>query len=348
LFKQSLLSSAQDSTCGKSLPSDDNGKNEANTITIGDSHMSESAVDHQSQACIDDYYSEDDSENYSEDENSECIADARKFHSGKYEARFTWLYYSYSKAGYCCKLCEIFCPVLLHNKAPNPFVSGIMLGSHPSRKLSAHSSSKTHLAACEREGFAKSSNLKPTVYTLLTEGAVKQNKEEILRNRRYFSTLVKTVFFVVQKRWALDGVSDVMDHMQAMGTDDITQYLQYHSNLKYTSSQSVSDIVREINNVLESDLLDALRKADSYALLADESSDESHREQFAILARFKKEEIVDDFFLGIIEVKRTDAASLMAAIEEFLRAKNIDITKAAFVGFDGCNTMSGENKGKQI
>ena len=40
-----------------------------------------------------------------------------------------------------------------------------------------------------------------------------------------------------------------------------------------------------------------------------------------------------------------DAATLIGEIEKFLQAKGVDISKAMFVGFDGCNTMSGENKG---
>jgi len=46
-----------------------------------------------------------------------------------------------------------------------------------------------------------------------------------------------------------------------------------------------------------------------------------------------------------VHVKRTDAASLMAAKEEFLRAKAIPMAKIMFIGFDGCNIMSGVNKG---
>ena len=85
-----------------------------------------------------------------------------------------------------------------------------------------------------------------------------------------------------------------------------------------------------------------------YSLLADESSDDSHQEQFAILCRFSFKCKVDDYYLGLIEVTGTDSASLMEAIERFLMAKGIDITKAVFVGFDGCNTMSGENNGNII
>ena len=93
-----------------------------------------------------------------------------------------------------------------------------------------------------------------------------------------------------------------------------------------------------INSCLEEELLDALRKTDMYSLLADESSDDSHREQFVILCRFSLKCKVDDYYLGLMEqVTGTDSASLMEAIERFLMAKGIDITKAVFVGFDGCN-----------
>ena len=71
-------------------------------------------------------------------------------------------------------------------------------------------------------------------------------------------------------------------------------------------------------------------------------------EQFAILVRFPCDKSVRDHFLGIIHVERTDAASLMQAIEIFLQAKGVDIKKAFFVGFYGCNTMSGENKGSVL
>ena len=108
----------------------------------------------------------------------------------------------------------------------------------------------------------------------------------------------------------------------------------------------MSELLKCIDCVVEQDNLAKLRKAESYALLADEPSDEAHREQFAVLVRFKDCRQIKELFLGIIELKRTDAESFMTAIQNFLTTKGVDITKAVFVGFDGCNVMSGENKGK--
>lgn len=56
---------------------------------------------------------------------------------------------------------------------------------------------------------------------------------------------------------------------------------------------------------------------------------------------------VGDHYLGLIEVQRTDTESLMKEIERFLIAKGIRVENAMFVGFNGCNTMSGQNKGNK-
>ena len=67
-----------------------------------------------------------------------------------------------------------------------------------------------------------------------------------------------------------------------------------------------------------------MRKCDYFSLLANESSDEANRTQFAILIRCLVNRYVDDHLLGIINVSRTDAATLMGEIERFLLAKGVD------------------------
>lgn len=44
-------------------------------------------------------------------------------------------------------------------------------------------------------------------------------------------------------------------------------------------------------------------------------------------------------------MERTDALSLMNAIQTFCLGKGIDIARCRFVGFDGANVMSGEITG---
>ena len=214
----------------------------------------------------------------------------------------------------------------------NPFTAGIRLGTHPSRKLLKHENSKIHKRAHTKYSNTNtdtgSYKKKSTIIDMLNDSQEKRDNIERNRNRDYVASLVKTVHFIVRKRWALDSTDEFINMLQELGTADVTEYLKFHPKLKYTSWISITELVQSISHVLEADILAAIRKADHYALLADESSDDSHREQFAILARFEfKAGRVDDYYLGLIEVRRTDAASLMQAIEGFLIAKGIDIKK---------------------
>ncbi|XP_052245734.1 uncharacterized protein LOC127854716 [Dreissena polymorpha] len=55
----------------------------------------------------------------------------------------------------------------------------------------------------------------------------------------------------------------------------------------------------------------------------------------------------EDHFMGLVNVERTDAESLLNAINQFCIGKGIDIRRCRFVGFDGANVMSGEVSGLQ-
>lgn len=111
------------------------------------------------------------------------------------------------------------------------------------------------------------------------------------------------------------------------------------------SSTSVTDIIEAISRPIEEELLSSLRNAKYFALLADESTDEANREQFSIMCKWLHNNEVKEHYMGLIHVKKTDALSLLTAIEQFFMAKNVDLTKVRFLGFDGTNTMSGEVTG---
>lgn len=275
------------------------------------------------------------------------VPDCRKFSSTKYEALYTWLYYSAAKQGYCCKLCEVFCP-LLDNGTISPYVTGIKLSDHPTRQLQRHQQSNNHQKAVTKQAnILAEKGKEPLVLQLLKKKSQIDATEEVSRNREYFSCLVKTIYFLVRQHWSLDSVSDLMNHIENIGNDQIAAYLDKHPNLKYTSSTSVAELLNAISLHLEMKFYEKFQKVQAFALLADESSDQGHREEFAVLVRYIDPETneVKEQYLGIIHVQRTDANSLMQALETFLIGKNIDMKKALFVGFDGCNVMSGENKG---
>lgn len=105
-------------------------------------------------------------------------------------------------------------------------------------------------------------------------------------------------------------------------------------------------MIENLGEVLERYFLVSLQNK-KFALLADESTDKANRSQLSIFCRWNHNGSVSEHFMGLIEMGRTRAEDFMRAIETFFIAKGIDITNLRFMGFDGCNTMSGEHKGLQ-
>lgn len=85
---------------------------------------------------------------------------------------------------------------------------------------------------------------------------------------------------------------------------------------------------------------------DHYAILADESSDMSHKEQLALCVRY-----VDKFgrvcerFLGVVHVSDTTSMSLKVAILALLKDNGLTPTQIRGQGYDGASNMKGEIKG---
>ncbi|CAN6166908.1 unnamed protein product, partial [Urochloa humidicola] len=85
---------------------------------------------------------------------------------------------------------------------------------------------------------------------------------------------------------------------------------------------------------------------DHYAILADESSDVSHKEQLAVCLRY-----VDklgrpcEHFLGVVHVRDTTSLSLKEAIQDLLARHHLSVTQIRGQGYDGASNMKGEIKG---
>ena len=278
--------------------------------------------------------------------NSEKVSIGPKYHiATKYEFHYEWLFYSFARAGYCCKYCQVQHETVSVLKGSSlPFVNGTELGDHPFRKLSKHQESKQHKDAIEATKCASSSQVARGQQNI---GNMLQKRQDIKvdTNRKYMSTLISSTYFLIKQRWALDSVAGFISHLQRENCPNIAQYHSLNPQYTYTSSTSVSDIVTSIDQVFEDDLLKQIREAKYIGILADESTDEANRAQFAVLIRLFINSKIEDHFVGIIHVKRTTAEALMDSIQLFLDTKGIDIAKIMFTGFDGCNTMSGENKG---
>lgn len=85
---------------------------------------------------------------------------------------------------------------------------------------------------------------------------------------------------------------------------------------------------------------------DVFALLVDESSDCSRKEQMAVVLRFvDKDGVVKERFVGLVHVTDTSALSLKSAIDAFFAKHGLSLTQVRGQGYDGASNMSGKFNG---
>ncbi|KAJ9545337.1 hypothetical protein OSB04_025044 [Centaurea solstitialis] len=85
---------------------------------------------------------------------------------------------------------------------------------------------------------------------------------------------------------------------------------------------------------------------DVFALLVDESSDVSRKEQMAVVLRFvDKCGMVQERFVGVVHVIDTSALSLKSSIDAFFAKHGLSLAQVRGHGYDGASNMSGKFNG---
>ncbi|CAG2224053.1 unnamed protein product [Mytilus edulis] len=278
-------------------------------------------------------------DNESQSSSSSCqVSDARKFSSLKYENKYPWLYHS--AQGYLCKYCELFGGTCVNARE---FVNiAVGLGTHPTRKLEKHQSSEKHIFSVER--YAQFS----AKVNVLDE--IKKHSESTKEaNRSVLKKLFRCLYFMIRQKWAVtENFESFVRFIAELGVEDLQRHISNSEFTKvtYMSSKIVTQMTTLLSDLIESSLLNSLR-TEKFALLADESTDNANRMQLSVMARWNMGGNVNDHYMGLIHLDRARAEDICKSLQSFFVGKNIPIENMRFMAFDGCNTMSGEEKGLQ-
>lgn len=95
-------------------------------------------------------------------------------------------------------------------------------------------------------------------------------------------------------------------------------------------------------------LLPEIRAAPFYAVMADETTDISKKEQMSVNIRVVDDDIyIKEFFLGFYDTPRTDAETLFIVLNDALLRFELRINKCRGQCYDGASNVSGEITGLQ-
>lgn len=187
----------------------------------------------------------------------------------------------------------------------------------------------------------------------MQEGVTASKKTDHTRNRKLLRHLLKSLLFLIRKRWAarenyedfVRFIGDVLEH------PDLQQHFALmKQNATYLSKTTVDNFIKHIDSYLEEELITTLKSVSYLTLEADESTSESGNEMLSIYVKFMHPlaHTVEEKFLCQVKMGASKTAkALHQAITEALRDRGIDCTKIFFAGLDTTNTMSGERGGLQ-
>ncbi|XP_060858819.1 zinc finger MYM-type protein 1-like [Metopolophium dirhodum] len=277
-------------------------------------------------------------ENYNFSEDAIAVGSKRKFNHSWLQAYAPWLAYSKILKGALCLYCVLFPPKKVQG------VLGSFIIKPFTRYKDIHENCRNHISNNWHQGAteaAKSFVEEVPINIMMVSG----HQKILEQNRKIISSIISNVLFC--------GTHDLP--FRGKGQNEAgDQYLQNHiekgkRNAIYTSPQIQNEIINISGTVIKDCIINDVKKAVAFSIMADETADISGTEQLSIGIRFFDDEkrAIREEFLGFIELHATDAVNIASAIDHFIQNKGLDGTKLVGQGYDGCATMAGKINGVQ-
>lgn len=288
--------------------------------------------------------------------NYDFAADAthlkRKFNHEWLDIYSPWLVYSKRLKGAFCKFCVIFPP---RQGSVRGTLGALMIRPFTRYKdihavCKEHTNNHWHKAASESARMFMTSN---PVDIQLNEFASKTLEE----NRKIMSSIISCIVFSgthdlpLRGKFHGEGVFEDLCKLRIDSGDKILEdHFQFGAkNASYRSVRIQNEIIDICGNVVRQEIIEKVKKATCYAILADETADISGMEQLSIGLRYYDEKAgkINEDFTGFVQLDALDAQSIATAIDKFVTNQELDPSKCVGLGFDGCSTMSGKEAGVQ-
>ena len=116
--------------------------------------------------------------------------------------------------------------------------------------------------------------------------------------------------------------------------------------LSYSRSHIVNELIEIMAHDLLRNLLSEIRNRKWFSLIADETRDESGKEQLTISLRW-----VDEFYninedlIGMFQVQKTDTQAIVNAIKDVLLRCSVPVNQCRGQAYDGASNMAGHLNG---
>ena len=280
---------------------------------------------------------------------------------------YDWLLYSPSTQGAFCLYCVLFgAETSLHNsRRCQLFTEPYFDWNKAKQNFNRHAAkSPVHgLALTAYTSFRQNFDSKKSIpVNLKLNDLVLHNVEA---NRKKLKIILEAVVYCARQNISLRGHRDDSQHYDLEGNNPgnfqellklmartgnyvLQDHLENaHRNATYRSKTIQNELIELCAKQIKTSIVKEIVKAREYAVLADEASDISCREQLSLIFRFVdvNSEIREEF-LGFLDCKGTTSGEAISnLILKELKDQGIDINNCRGQGYDGAGNMSGKYKG---
>ena len=177
----------------------------------------------------------------------------------------------------------------------------------------------------------------------------KVDRRERIKNRAAIKSLIRCTHFLTRQHIPhTTNFDKLVDLIVACGGEDLKYFLENAGrNAMYTSHIAVVEFIEALGTWVEESLLNRLKKAFYYSIMADECTDVTTIEELSVFCRWEEDGLPVEHFLEIIHLKHADAESIHSALIECLKKKDLQVGRIVGMGFDGAATFSGKRSGVQ-
>ena len=278
------------------------------------------------------------------------------------------LEYSLSKDAAFCFVCFLFGSGPGTEKADSAWVKeGIRswhkfksCGTKKQGKLAAHFSSEAHKSALfSYAHFAKASGHVDVLLDKVKRSALIQEKEDLQQNRRVIEILLDITKTLGRQGIAFRGhggdddgnFKQIVQLMAKYCTElrhwlDTTRMRLYH--VTYLSAQLQNEFIELIGREVQQRIVQEIKDAGMYSVMADTTPDVSHKDRLAIACRYvDKIGQPRERLVSLTEAKDKTGEGGATEIIESLTEQGLDLDELCFQSYDYTASMSGRFNGVQ-
>ena len=283
--------------------------------------------------------------------NTDCLATKKK--QGKQSRSFCsswfkdhrWLSFCVSHSKVFCFYCRTATSrgwLTFSTKAENTFTArGFNNWKKAKQKFREHEQSLAH-----REAMLKySATQQPSVSAQLNC----QVQKDQLQHRQMLLKQLTSLKYLVRQGLAVRGHVEEEGNLHQLlmcRAEDTVGLEKWLSDRTYQSHDIVNELIQLMAHQLLRHLLNEIRQAEWYSVIADETRDASGPEQLGISLRWVDSDyIVNEDLIGLVEVEMTDAATLVETIKDTLIRMHLQLTQCRGQAYDGASNMAGHLSG---